>query len=337
MTYSFKKYLYSKDWRLIVIEIVSLLLAILSACLLEVKFFQIFISSMFWAGSFAVFIVFAVTFVAYVFADNFKAKPKEDRGRSYYWSIAFLIIIYIGVLTALLGMSNYTMAVLKTNNDSEKLNIKIANVYEIPVVITAKANMDSTIGVCNKELSRLQREIDNLTERSQTSVHSYAPQKQGYEDLKLVHGTHIEKAKADFDKVVEKESQRLTTVAMREANAGKSEGGIGKFISENPAILPVLALVLLFIGRLSFPAEYNAVQYNNGDVKTQIGIMEEHKITADMLPSSYQEAINIIVAEKRAGNGIGLQVLVAQKFQKSEAWVSKCVRKEMVKAVKSVN
>lgn len=57
--------------------------------------------------------------------------------------------------------------------------------------------------------------------------------------------------------------------------------------------------------------------------------IEEHKITIDMLPEKFDATIDMIVKEKRFGNGIGLQSLAAQKFGKSEAWISQCVKRKM--------
>lgn len=54
---------------------------------------------------------------------------------------------------------------------------------------------------------------------------------------------------------------------------------------------------------------------------------QEHKITIEMIPGDFSKAIELVAQERKLGNGDGLGAMVAKKFGKSEAWVSKSVKK----------
>lgn len=54
---------------------------------------------------------------------------------------------------------------------------------------------------------------------------------------------------------------------------------------------------------------------------------QEHKITLGMIPNDWVKAIQLVAKERQLGNGSGLGAMVAQKFGKSEAWVSQSVKR----------
>lgn len=245
---SITNYIKVRDWRLIVIEIISLALAVLSALLLESKFFKIFIKDEFGATALAILIVAGVTFSAHVFADFLKRKKIGK------FHITLLSVGYIGVLVSLLAMSNYTMKVSKTEKHTSSLKTELQKLDDLPKIKEAKAFRDKTIESSEIEKRRIKNEIANLIEREISTGDSYVTKKQVYEKQLQGYDEKIVFANAEYSRIREIEEKRLEQFSSERKNIDKleQESSLGKLLAENPAILAVLALVILFLASLSF-------------------------------------------------------------------------------------
>lgn len=324
MIESLKNYFLAKDWRIIIIELTSLALAILSASLLESKFFQIFIADKSYATAFAVIVVFSVTFVAYVIADNLQARTK--RGFGYFAMIVFLLLCYGAIIASLLGMSNYTMSVVKASKDVDAVELKLAGVDNLPVVISAKESFARIASDCQKETSRLQEEINSLTAREERTGLTYVTKKQGYEKMKEQQKVRLDKAREDYFTIRNREQGRLADQSKSIATAGNSNKGLGEFLSKNPAILPVLALVILFVGRLSFSIQSTQM---SSRIMTLTATKTTHSTSLTVWSHDREGWIRAIVAlakERSMGNGTGMLVKIADYFEVNKGTVFRAVK-----------
>lgn len=250
MRYIFQNYISRHDWRLAVIEFLSLVLAVLSAFLLEAKFFQLFIPDDRWAITIAVTVVFSVTFVAHAAAYNLQKRKRE--GKSYKFLAFVLSISYISVVISLFGMSNYTMAVSKVEKDAVKLDIKIASVDSLPKIIQARHSLKVAEANFNADIAKIKLDQEDLRKREKETGSSFVTKKQVYDDMILRRTGEFKAEQREFNTLREKEEQRLIKDSMKKSNTGKNDGSIGAFLANNPAALPLLALVILFLGKLSF-------------------------------------------------------------------------------------
>lgn len=259
MKKNFVTYFETRDWRLLVIEVSSWILAILSAILLESEFFKLFIHNDDAASAFAVLVLFCVTFSAHVAADNLQQRPKHLRTIGYWCLVSLLAICYTGVLAALLGMSNYTMAVIKADKDLSKIEKAVVETGATPKIKAAEENLKAFLSKSNNTIARHEGEIAKLDSTETVTGFVYATQKRKYEELIGNESDRQREEQAKFDLLKEKEESRLFAQTKSVTQAGKQEGTIGAYLSNRPAALPMLTLVILFVVRLSFPASLTRV------------------------------------------------------------------------------
>lgn len=319
MVRSFVNYFSTRDWRLLVIEISSMALAVLSALLLESKFFQLFVHSDFWASAFAVLLVFTVTFSAHALADNLQRRPQESRKLGYKVLIGFLLVCYTGVLAALLGMSNYTMAVNKTTKDSNKLNVALADINSQPKVVQAKEDLNKVIARSEERIADLKVSVDKLERKENQTDLVYASQKNKFDVLINAEYDRQAKERDRFANIYREEESRLAEQFEQMQRAGKEEGTIGAFLARNPSALPMLALVILFVARLSFQPAMTRITERTEHLRLSashtVEETERHIPTSEIeQPKTPEEAV-LWYAQKKIGPGNGWnQRRIAREF-----------------------
>lgn len=263
---NFAKYFVERDWRLILIDITSVIIAVISAQQLESKFFISFMSNEFLAQVIAVAIMLGITIGAHAVADNFKCKATKKS--SDYALIAVCALGYILILLSLLGMSNYVMSRTHTEKNTNLVNAKVTQAENSITVVEAKKSRDRVYLQTETEIKRLQNELESLEGTL-------------YLSRKREFGAQIEaqqrmqqRADQTYQNVLEKETARLEIQGRKIAETAQ-EGGIGAILAKSPASLTLLALIVLFCVRLSFDVPKEVSEISVKEPMAQVESKEE--------------------------------------------------------------
>lgn len=263
---SLKNYFVKRDWRLILIDITSVVIAVISAQQLESKFFIGFMSSEFLAQVVAIAIMLGITVGAHAVADNFKRKAHKTAAD--YILIVVCAVGYILILLSLLGMSNYVMSRTHTEKNTALVNTKVTQAENSLTVVEAKKSRDRVYQQAEIEIKRLQNELESLEGTL------YLSRKREFGSQIEAQQRMQQRADQTYQSVLEKETARLETQGKKITETAQ-EDGIGAVIAKSPASLMLLALIVLFCVRLSFDVPEDRAEIQAKEPMAQIESRKE--------------------------------------------------------------